>query len=159
MVSNFEKVLEFNKAFGVNTNESPKLDIFKKDPKLVKYRMDLIMEEVDELKTAVENGDFIETVDALSDILYVVYGKFTALGVDADLAFDIVHESNMSKLCKTEKDAQDTVESYYNQIPRVYDSPTYKKANDNVHWVVYNKSSGKILKNHKYKPADFSAII
>ena len=36
--------------------------------------MKLIREEVEELEDAVKNHDLTETIDALSDILYVVYG-------------------------------------------------------------------------------------
>ena len=54
--SNFQKILEFNEAFGVKTNTTIQHDIFDKDPKLVQYRLSLIEEEVDELKQAIEMG-------------------------------------------------------------------------------------------------------
>lgn len=158
-MSNFEKVLEFNKAFGVKTNNKPCLDIFEKDEQLVKYRLSLIDEEVSELHEAIKNEDFVETIDALTDILYVVYGAFTAFGVNADKAFEIVQHSNMSKLCENEKDAIETVERYYNEIPMRYDSPMYRKAKDDKHWIVYNESTNKILKNYKYIAADFNNLI
>eukprot|EP00122_Pirum_gemmata_P001454 Pgem_evm1s1304 len=52
MDSNFTKVDEFNKTFGVTTHDSVKQDVFTTDPKLVDLRMKLITEEVDELKEA-----------------------------------------------------------------------------------------------------------
>jgi predicted HAD superfamily Cof-like phosphohydrolase len=100
-MSNFDKVLEFNKAFGVTTNTTSQYNLFDTDTKLVNYRKELILEEVDELKDAIEKKDFVETIDALTDILYVVYGAFSAFGVNADKAFDIVQKSNMSKLCSS----------------------------------------------------------
>jgi predicted HAD superfamily Cof-like phosphohydrolase len=75
----------------------------KKD--VVKLRMDLIREEVQELEDAVKEKDFKETVDALGDIVYVVYGMAVSMGIDLHKAFKIIHESNMSKLCKTEEQA------------------------------------------------------
>ena len=54
----------------------------------------------------------VETIDALADILYVVYGAGASFGIDLDKAFDIVHRSNMSKLCQTEEDAIETVRIY-----------------------------------------------
>ena len=56
MSSNFQKVVEFNKAFGVKTNTTIQHDIFDKDPKLVQYRLDLIEEEVDEFRQAIKEN-------------------------------------------------------------------------------------------------------
>lgn len=156
--SNFQKVVEFNKAFGVPTNTKPQFDIFDKNPELVQYRLDLILEEVQELKDAIAAKDFSEVIDALTDIEYVVLGAFTAYGVDADKAFQIVQDSNMSKLCKTEHDAIETVRRYREEVPQRYDSPAYRRSDDGIHWVVYNKSTMKILKNYLYTAADFSTI-
>ena len=156
--TNFDKVLEFNKAFGVKTNFLPKKDIFDTDPKTVEYRLSLILEEVQELKDAIEQKDFTETIDAIADIMYVVLGASAAFGIDADKAFEIVHESNMSKLCKTEEDAIKTVELYKSEVPQRYDSPCYRLSDDNKHFVIYNQSTMKILKNYKYTPANFETL-
>jgi predicted HAD superfamily Cof-like phosphohydrolase len=158
-LSNFQKVVQFNKAFGVQTNTTPQLDIFDKDPKLVAYRLALIEEEVQELRDAIKEKDFTETIDALADILYVVYGAATAFGFNADKAYDIVQKSNMSKLCETEQDAQETVRRYQTEVPQRYDSPAYRKSDDGIHWVVYNQSTMKILKNYKYTPANFEELL
>ena len=157
-LTNFVKVKdEFNVCFGVDNNVVPQKNLFDKDPKLVKYRLDLIEEEVTELREAISNKDFTETVDALTDILYVVYGAYTAFGVDADKAFDLVHKSNMSKLCKNKKEALATVE-YYKNDDR-YDSPNYRLSPEGKYYVVYNESTKKILKSINYKPVSFETII
>ena len=157
--SNFEKVLEFNEQFGVTLHENPVLDIFDKDPKLVEYRMNLIREEKRELEEAVKTKDFKETVDALADILYVVYGMGASIGVDMDKAYDIVHESNMSKLCKNEDEAKATVDWYErNKETTGYDSPKYRKSFDGKYYVVYNESTKKILKSINYKEANFNSL-
>jgi len=159
-LTNYQKVAsEFNKAFGIYTINTPQINLYDINPKLVNYRISLINEETAELNDAIENKNFVETIDALSDILYVVYGAFTTFGINADEAFDIVHQSNMSKLCKTEEDASETVERYKNETPQRYDSPNYRKANDDIHWIVYNESTMKILKNYKYMQVDFSSLI
>ena len=157
-LTNFQKVAnEFNGAFGVNTNTTPQRNLFDVDPKLVNYRLSLINEEVDELKDAISKKDIVETIDALSDILYVVYGAYTAFGVDADAAFDLVHKSNMSKLCKTEEEAIRTVESYKND--ERYDSPAYRLSPDGSYYVVYNRSTNKILKSIEYNPVSFDSLL
>ena len=152
MSTNYEKVLlEFNKSFGVKTIDTPTLDIFDKDPKLVDYRLSLIEEEFNELKDAISKKDFVEVVDALTDILYVTYGFYTAIGVDGDKAYKLVHESNMSKLCKTEEEAELTVQNYkqkYESGESPYDSPYYYKSDN--YYIVKNKSSGKSLKSINY---------
>ena len=160
MNSNFNKVIEFSKQFGVTFNDKPVKDIFDKDPKLVEYRMSLIREEKKELEEAVENKDYIATIDALEDLLYVIYGALGSFGTDADKAFDIVHKSNMSKLCKNEEEAQQTVKWYEDNKDKLnYDSPCYRKSSDEKYYVVYNKSTGKILKSINYKVVDFSPLI
>lgn len=157
--SNFEKVLEFNKAFGVKSNTKIQHNIFNTDPKLVQYRLDLIEEEVQELRDAIKEKDMNETIDALADSLYVILGACASFGFDADKAFDLVHKSNMSKLCETEEDAQETVRRYQSEVPQRYDSPAYRRSDDNIRWVVYNKSTMKILKSYKYTPVDFNSIL
>ena len=154
--TNYEKVLDFNKAFGVTTNQLPKYDLYDQDPKLVDYRLKLIEEEVNEFKESIVKKDFTESIDALSDILYVVYGAFTAFGVHADKAFDLVQQSNMSKLCKSEDEAIATVKAY--ESDDRYDTPTYRLADDGIHYVVYNESTKKILKSINYIPVNFTSL-
>ena len=158
-LTNFQKVVDFNKSFGVPVSSTPQKNIINDNPKLTKLRLDLILEETKELQDAISTNDFTEVVDALSDILYVVYGAGASFGIDLDKTFDIVHRSNMSKLCVSEKEAQDTVQWYIENMLDTYDSPTYRKSEDGKYWVVYNKNTGKILKSINYTPADFSKVI
>lgn len=158
-LSNFKKILEFNKAFGVTTYDTPQHDIFDKDPKLINYRLSLILEEVQELKESIDQKNLTECVDALADIMYVTLGAFTAIGVDADEAFDLVHKSNMSKLCTSEEEAQKTVQWYKENESQRYDTPNYRRSDDGIHWVVYNESTKKILKNINYSPVSFNNIL
>lgn len=158
-LTNFEKVIEFNKAFGVKTNTTPQLDIFDKDPELVQLKLDLILEEVDEFKQAIKDKNFTEIMDSISDSMYVFLGAATAFGFDADKAFDLVHKSNMSKLCVTEDIAIESVRRYKEEVPQRYDSPAYRKSDDGIHWIVYNTSSNKILKSYLYTPVNFSELL
>lgn len=160
--TNFEKVVQFNKSFGVPTFTTPQRDVVVKNPALTKLRLDLILEETRELADAIRDNDFTEIADALADILYVVYGAGASFGIDLDRAFDIVHESNMTKLCATEDIAQQTVESYrakYEAGTSPYDSPAYRLSDDGVNWVVYNESTGKVLKSIHYTPVNFGSLL
>jgi len=161
MASNFEKVVDFNTQFGVIESNilTPKPDILEKDPHTVELCMKLIREEVRELEDAVKNKDFIETVDALADILYVIYGMGSRIGINMDEAFALVHKSNMSKLCKTEEIAQRSVQYYEENKEKLgYNFPAYKKAPDGVHWVVYNKSPAKVLKSIEWDVVDLTSV-
>ena len=96
-MSNFQKVQEFNTAFGMN-RQVPEDQLFDDSPEskaLLKLRLDLITEEVDELKEAIKTKNFTEIRDALADILYVVYGAADSFSIDADADFAIVHNSNI----------------------------------------------------------------
>jgi predicted HAD superfamily Cof-like phosphohydrolase len=58
----------------------------------------LIAEEVDELDIAVTNGDRVETLDALVDILVVTIGAIHSLGADAEGAWKEVMRTNFAKI-------------------------------------------------------------
>jgi predicted HAD superfamily Cof-like phosphohydrolase len=150
--TNFEDVCDFNAQFGVKKLDTPCLD----DESFIESKMALIREEMSELEEAVKNKDLVETVDALTDILYVVLGMGYGLNVNLDQAFKIVHESNMSKMCLTERVAMDTVEWYKRNEPR-YTTPTYR-LNSAGNYVVYDEKTRKILKSIYYKPADLNYV-
>ncbi len=158
--TDFESVEEFNVTFGVPVFKEPQMDIFTREPHLVKLRLDLIREEFKELETAVENHDMVETLDALADLIYVVQGMACSFGLNLDKAFDIVHKSNMSKVCKDEEEAKKTVEYYEKNKDKLgYDSPAYRLSQNKKFYVVYNKNTGKVLKNINYVPANFESIL
>ena len=161
MTTNFNKIKQFHLAFGHPVNDTHQTKVFDQDPKLVKLRLDLIKEEVQELEEAINQKNFTEVIDALTDILYVTYGAGAAFGIDLDKAYNIVHESNMSKLCNNEQEAKQTIEEYkmkYKNGDEKYDSPNYKIAPDGLNYVVYNESSGKSLKSINYIPANFTSL-
>lgn len=90
----FELVGDFMEVFGQEVHCEPTL----RDRDTQDLRVDLIAEELEELEVALANKDIIEVGDALTDLLYVVYGAGHAFGIDLDECFLEVHESNMSKL-------------------------------------------------------------
>ena len=92
--TNFELVGDFMEAFGQDVEVQPTWPDFHTR----ELRVDLIQEEVDELVEAIANKDMVEIADALTDILYVVYGAGHTFGIDLDECFTEVHASNMSKL-------------------------------------------------------------
>jgi len=93
-MTNAEKVKEFMEAFGQEVKESPELA----DHKTACLRLKLILEEFEELEDAQAEGHLVGIADALSDLLYVVYGTAHTFGIPIDKCFEEVHNSNMSKL-------------------------------------------------------------
>jgi predicted HAD superfamily Cof-like phosphohydrolase len=117
-MTNFNKVGTFMKTFGQEVKNKPS---FSTD-KINKLRLDLIKEELDELKEAMDNKDLLEVADALTDILYVTYGAGHAFGINLDKCFDEVQNSNMSKLDENGK-------PIYNDAGKVMKGPNYFKPN------------------------------
>ena len=93
-VSNFELVGDFMEAFGQKVELEPTWPDFSTR----ELRLELISEEFSELAQAIDDRDMIQIADALTDLLYVVYGAGHAFGIDLDECFQEVHSSNMSKL-------------------------------------------------------------
>ena len=156
-MSNFNKVGEFHELFEHPKFDKLNKDIFENNQKLVDLRVKLIEEEVNELKEAIDKKDFKEVADALSDILYVVYGAGHAFGINLDETFSAVHESNMTKACTSEEQALETIE-YIKQTQSRYKDPSYKLSKDGKYYIIYDKETGKILKNKYYSEVDLSFI-
>ena len=117
-MTNFEKVGLFMKTFG----QEVKVKSGFSSEKINKLRIDLIEEELEELKEAINKKDLKETIDALTDILFVTYGAGHAFGVNLDECFEEVQNSNMSKLGKDGK-------PIFNENGKVMKGPNYFKPN------------------------------
>ncbi len=117
-MTNFNKVGIFMKTFGQEVKDKPSLS----SDKINQLRIDLIQEELNELKEAMDNKDLLEVADALTDLLYVTYGAGHAFGINLDKCFDEVQNSNMSKL-------DDNGKPIYNEFGKVMKGPNYFKPN------------------------------
>ena len=120
-MTNFEKVAEFMKACDQQVVETPQMP----DEFTTSLRLHLIHEEVHELVEGIRNQDIVEIADALTDILYVVYGAGHAFGIPLDKCFDEVQRSNMTKVMpdgKVLKNAEGKV-----MKPDTYQEPNLEK--------------------------------
>ncbi len=115
-MSNFEHVKKFMKTFGQEVKEKAEFP----SNKIISLRYDLIREELDELRDAIDKKDIKEVADALTDILYVTYGAGHAFGINLDKCFAEVQSSNMSKLGMDGK-------PIYNEKGKVMKGPNYFK--------------------------------
>ena len=117
-MSNFKRVKKFMETFGQEIKEKAS---FPND-KITSLRYELIKEELDEFKEAIDKKDIKEVADALTDILYVTYGAGHAFGIDLDKCFEEVQNSNMSKLGNDGR-------PIYNEKGKVMKGPNYFKPN------------------------------
>ena len=117
-MSNFDDVRNFMNIY----EQEVKTKASFPSEKIVQLRYDLIKEELDELSVSINDKDIVEVADALTDLLYVVYGAGHAFGIDLDKCFEEVQRSNMSKLDKDGK-------PIYNENGKVMKGPNYLKPN------------------------------
>ncbi len=115
-MTNFESVKKFMETFGQEVREKASFP----NEKITSLRYDLIKEELEEFKEAIDNKDIKEVADALTDILYVTYGAGHAFGINLDKCFQEVQNSNMSKLGSDGK-------PIYNEKGKVMKGPNYFK--------------------------------
>lgn len=175
-----EKVKEFMLTFGQPVLDKP--TVLSDDRQ--ELRIALIFEELKEYSYAsgkadyfndlcnksysefVETGeilgyvpvvDQVEQLDALEDLQYVLSGAVHEHGFGEifDTGFDEVHDSNMSKADETEVDADITRNKYDDhniETHTIYNSKTGVYVN-------YRTEDGKVLKSHKYKPAQLAQFL
>ena len=93
----FALVNEFHKNYDHPTPDKPKHPD-QIDTELWDLRWDLLREEFEECRLAYSDRNPLEIMDALCDIIYVVYGMAIAYGWPINEALAEVHRSNMSKL-------------------------------------------------------------
>ena len=115
-MTNFERVRKFMETFGQEVKKKAQFP----NKKIMALRYDLIKEELEELKLAMNNNDIKEVADALTDILYVTYGAGHAFGINLDKCFNEVQNSNMSKLGLDGK-------PIYNEKGKVMKGPNFFK--------------------------------
>ena len=117
-MSNFEKVKTFMTIYGQEVKESASFP----DENIIKLRLKLIKEELEELEQALNDKNLLEVADALTDILYVTYGAGHSFGINLDACFEEVQRSNMSKLDEDGK-------PIFNEYGKVMKGPNFSKPN------------------------------
>lgn len=136
--------------------------------------LNILITDIYEIKICLlERKNLIELYSLLVKTIIDTYKLGFSLRINVNKIFDIVHNSNMSKLCKTEEEAIKTVDSYNNKyiiykeycdkfgvdsqeaksVYSPYDSAYYYKSGD--YYLVKNKSTGKALKSINYTPVCF----
>ena len=102
-IDSLNQTADFHKLFNHPILEEPIIP----DGKRCELRVELISEELNELKEAIANNDLVEVADALCDIQYVLSGAVHEFGMSEKFVrlFNEVQRSNMSKACETREEA------------------------------------------------------
>ena len=139
------EVEEFNQVMGKGYQNRTTPTINPKDAQFV---IDFIQEELDELKEAVEKKDIVEIFDALLDITYVGLGNGAmvfGLKDKIEAGYAEVQASNLSKICNTLEEAEETVKVRSEQ----QGTPChYEQIGDK--YVVFRSSDKKVMKSINY---------
>lgn len=146
------QVADFHRTFKHPIEPEPTIPA----PQRCALRVNLIAEELEELKAAIEDQDLVEIADALCDIQYVLSGAVLEFGLGPKFKtlFDEVQRSNMSKVCRTKEEAEATMKHY--KETKGFDS--YMKQ-EGDHYLVYRTSDHKTLKSVNYSPANLKRIL
>jgi predicted HAD superfamily Cof-like phosphohydrolase len=120
------KVQQFHETFNCFTRYTPTGRIPEAEAAI---RVTLLREELEEYREAAEAGDLTAVADALTDLLYVLFGTFVAHGLQGQVEalFEEVHRSNMSKLDEAGR-------------------PVFR-------------ADGKVLKSARFSPPDLKSIL
>ncbi len=145
-------VAEFHRTFKHPVVTTPAIP----DEKRCRLRVELIAEELREFEEAISVKDIVAVADALCDIQYVLSGAVLefGLGDKFNQLFEEVQRSNMSKACRTEQEAKETVEYYLKKDGTICH---YQK--EGAVWLVYRTADNKTIKSVGYSPANLEAIL
>ena len=94
--------------------------------------------------------------DCLDQIIFNVFKLSNELTLDIYKLFELVHESNMSKVCIDLDTAIRSVK-FYQEVEKRYNMPKFREIiyNNKTYWVIYDDETKKILKSINYKAVNF----
>ena len=147
-----EKVKEFQRLFELPILDKPQIPSKER----AWLRIELIEEELTELKEAVNASELIEVADALCDLQYVLLGAVLEFGMGERFIdmFNEVHRSNMSKACSNIIEATWTQRHYL--VFRQTETHV-KQVGDK--YFVLRLSDNKVLKSVAYNPAELKQFL
>ena len=125
------------------------------DKKRLLFCLDLIQEELNELKEEVKNSNFNKMKNEYADLLFVVNGFGLETGFDDDEVVKPIYKANMSKLCNTEHDAKITVDAYLKGIHPAAIGKNIETYYEPVgtYFIIKRKDNHKVMKSIYFKKA------
>lgn len=165
-----KKLEEFNDVFDIHYPKSPSIG----DDKLRSLRHNLMHEEMSEYLEAEEayydsiNEDedqkeelfLVDIADSLGDQLYILIGTFVAHGMGDKVSdiFNEIHRSNMTKICASKEEAEETLKHHYKR-KNEEGYITNKSVGGKDFFICRRKGDGKIIKSINYSEPNLLEII
>lgn len=118
------------------------------EERITDFVINFIKEETEELAEAVQEKDIVSVLDAICDLLYVAVGNATmAFGLKDKLlpAYAEVQASNMSKVCTSVEEAEETVRVRAEQQG---EPCHFEKVGE--YYIVYRTRDKKVMKSINY---------
>lgn len=143
------EVEDFNSLMNKPNNYEPTIPENRSEWEFV---YNFILEELEEYKHACETGNIVEVLDALCDITYVSLGNGAMLHGLKDKvwpAYMEVQASNLSKACRSQEEAEETVQV---RSKEQGEACHWEKVGDN--YIVYRSRDRKVMKNINYFKPD-----
>lgn len=112
--------------------------------------LSLIQEELNELIEASNNKDVVEVADAIGDLFVVVTQAANIWGIPIRQVVKEVCESNMSKVCLTEEEANNRKDCYYRNTAL---------PNGEEVFILFRNSDHKVQKSSTFKEPDLKKIL
>ena len=161
-MTNYNQTLQFisNILNGGSIDSSPKTFLDRYTEASFRCSFNNYLSELlsgfEDLEVATNSKNFDDTIQSTLSIIYITYVLGALVSVDVDESVRLVHDSNMSKISSSQAEAEQTIIWYRENEPR-YDSPQYRSSE--FGYIIFNESTGKILKNINYKPVDLSVFM
>lgn len=152
-------VKEFQAAFSNPVSVDPTPHI---PGSVLQYGCDVINNEVNNLWDAADSGTIADFANALGNIQYMLDGLFLVAGLEnkKDDIIEEIHRSNMSKLCTTEEEAQNTIDQIKNNTNNTFASQMeYYYAKENEYWKVYRSVDNELVNSMNYAKPNINKII
>lgn len=131
--------------------------VFENDISPFQMQISMLSQVLSLLTLSCEEHDFDSAITYLAKLEALCHTAGSLLGVNIDECFTEVHRSNMTKVCVSEEEAQETVQNY--KTDTRYAEPDYRKSETTRYWVVYDKATSKILKSVKFELPKLADVI
>ena len=141
-----EQIKHWREVFGLPNRTVPQIP----SKEALKLAIKLVFEEVEELRIAIENESINDIADGVGDGFFVLAQVAYECGLDPKAIVQKVYDSNMSKLCKTEDEAIQTVAAYLKKGIKTYIEPK------DEYFVIKRSEDGKVLKSINFKEPEWS---
>ena len=118
-----------------------------KDREAINSRLNTINSHIDCFATAINEECFEDITDSLTLIIIATYQLGYYLHFDMDQMFREVHRSNMTKVCHSMQDAEESLKGYLEEGR--YAKPVIRVKEP--YFLIYDEDLNKILKSLKWE--------